>query len=162
MQENGTSLIQEDKELVQYQVIWEGQYLNLLFHVVLKKKKKMKVKIFVGDHVKELYETMYHEEDIKTYIGFCRCNAKKHSVVWYVHYIYGLLEDFVGPSSCIFKQSFFFFQYIVIARSNEIKSLEHLSEAIIDNDGLERIFLSKWKNHVLLFVILMSAFKWWI
>ena len=108
-----------------------------------KKKKKMKVKIFVGDHVKELYETMYHEEDIKTYIGFCRCNAKKHSVVWYVHYIYGLLEDFVGPSSCIFKQSFFFFQYIVIARSNEIKSLEHLSEAIIDNDGLERIFLSK-------------------
>ena len=74
-----------------------------------KKKKKMKVKIFVGDHVKELYETMYHEEDIKTYIGFCRCNAKKHSVVWYVHYIYGLLEDFVGPSSCIFKQSFFFF-----------------------------------------------------
>lgn len=38
---------------------------------------------------------------------------------------------------------FFFFQYIVIARSNEIKSLEHLSEAIIDNDGLERIFLSK-------------------
>lgn len=36
------------------------------FPCCFEKEKNMKVKIFVGDHVKELYETMYHEEDIKT------------------------------------------------------------------------------------------------
>ena len=68
----------------------------------------MKVKIFVGDHVKELYETMYHEEDIKTYIGFCRCNAKKHSVVWYVHYIWSF-GRFCWTFFLYFQTILFFF-----------------------------------------------------